>query len=153
VKTANWTVKGGSLALFMALGLSVLNCAQADEQVIIDYRQGVMKAIGGNMSSLAAVIVDGAEYRDNLVHHARFIAEFLQDVPALFPEGSDFGETDALEGVWTKREEFEKRAAETREAADLLLQAVETGDDAMALRFRELGESCRACHEDFRRSD
>lgn len=146
-------LKGCGLALTVALGLSVLNSAHADEQVIIDYRQGVMKAIGGNMSSLAAVLVDGADYRNNLVHHARFIAEFMQDVPALFPEGSDFGETDALMSVWEKREEFERRAADTRKAADLLLEAVEKDDEAMALRFRELGESCRACHEDFRRSD
>jgi cytochrome c556 len=131
----------------------MLNSVHADEEAIIDYRKGVMKSIGGNMASLAAVLVDGAEYRANLIHHARFIAEFMQDVPALFPEGSDFGETDALESVWQKREEFEKRAAATREAAGLLLRAVETNDEAMALRFRELGESCRACHEDFRRRD
>lgn len=137
----------------MALGPGIPGTAHAEEQIIIDYRQGVMKAVGGNMASLAAVIVDGAEYRANLIHHARFVTRFMQDVPALFPEGSDFGETDALMSVWEQREEFEQRAADTRKAADLLLEAVEKDDEAMALRFRELGESCRACHEDFRRSD
>ena len=137
----------------MVLGLGSLGTTHAEEQIIIDYRQGVMKAVGGNMASLAAVIVDGAEYRANLIHHARFVSQFMQDVPALFPEGSDFGETDALMSVWEKREEFEQRAADTRKAAELMLEAVEEGDAAMALRFRELGESCRACHEDFRRSD
>ena len=145
--------KKGCLGVALALGMGMLHPAHADEEVIIDYRKGVMKAIGGNMASMAAVVVDGADYRANLIHHARFIAEFMQDVPGLFPEGSDFGETDALPAVWEQRTEFEKRAAATREAAGLLLRAVETNDEAMALRFRELGESCRACHEDFRRRD
>jgi cytochrome c556 len=153
VRNANMILKGCCLGLSLLPGLVFPGSAHAEEQITIDYRQGVMKAVGGNMASLAAVIVDGADYRANLLHHARFIAEFMQDVPALFPEGSDFGETDALMSVWEQREKFEERAADTRKAADLLVEAVEKDDDAMALRFRELGESCRACHEDFRRSD
>ena len=147
------TVKGICLGLVMLLVLGVVNVAQADEEAIIDYRKGVMKAIGGNMASIAAVVVDGAHYRANLTHHARFIAELMQDVPGLFPEDSDFGETDALPSVWERRTEFEQRAADTREAAALLLRAVETEDEALGLRFRALGESCRACHEDFRHRD
>jgi cytochrome c556 len=137
----------------MLLGLALLGPVHADEEVVIEYRQGVMKAIGGNMSSLAAVLVDGADYRANLARHARFIAEFLEDVPALFPEGSDFGETDALMAIWDEPAKFEERSADTHQAALRLLEAVEREDDTMATRFRELGESCRACHEDFRRRD
>ena len=150
MKLMHRRTQGACLAVVLSVGLGA---PQADEQVTIDYRQGVMKAVGGNMAALAAVLVDGADYRDNLALHARFIADALQDVPALFPEGSDFGETDALASIWEEQEKFQQRAEGSRKAAELLVEAVEKGDDAMALRFRELGESCRACHEDFRRRD
>lgn len=40
----------------LALGMGMLHPAHADEEVIIDYRKGMMKAIGGNMASLGAVL-------------------------------------------------------------------------------------------------
>jgi cytochrome c556 len=122
--------------------------------VTIDYRQGLMRALGGNMSATAAIVVDGAPFRDNLGTHTRYIVDATRDIPALFPEGSDFGETDALASVWEDVERFAELSRENHEAALALQEAVEQGDDAAIMAgFRTLGESCRTCHEDFRRSE
>jgi cytochrome c556 len=141
----------------LCLGLAASGSIHAFEdgaEIVIDYRQGVMRAIGGNVASTAAVVVDGADFRDNLLTHARYIADMTRDIPALFPEGSDFGETDALPSVWEEPEKFAERALATHEAALALVEAVEQGDEAaLGARFRDLGQACKACHDDFRHSD
>jgi cytochrome c556 len=144
------------IALTLGLGLGAVTQVHAfeEDEVKIDYRKGAMRAIGGNMASLAAVIVDGAEdYRDNLALHAGFIVEMSRDIPSLFPEGTDFGDTDALPGIWEDMERFEQLSTETHNAAVTLLEAIEGGDENLGPRFRELGQSCTACHDDFRQSN
>lgn len=142
-------------AIALALGVSGPVYSFDDgAEVTIDYRQGLMRALGGNMSATAAIVVDGADFRDNLLVHTRYIVDATQDIPALFPEGSDFGETDALMSIWEDPERFAELSRENHEAALALHEAVEEGDDAALMsRFRSVGESCRACHEDFRRRD
>ena len=120
----------------------------------IDYRQGLMRALGGNTAATAAIVVDGAGFRDNLLIHVRYMADATRDIPALFPEGSDFGETAALPSVWEQPQRFAELSRENHEAALKLIEAVEQGDDAaIVAAFRGVGQSCRSCHEDFRRRD
>lgn len=144
-------------AALAALALSVPGQAFSFDEgadATIDYRQGVMRAVGGNVASVAAIVVDGADFRDNLAMHTQFLADSTRDIPALFPEGSDFGETDALSSVWEDPDKFAQRSRETHEAAVALHEAVGQGDSAeIGQRFRALGQSCRSCHEDFRRRD
>jgi cytochrome c556 len=150
--TRNLSV-GAALVLGLAASGSVHSFDEAAE-VTIDYRQGLMRALGGNVASTAAIVVDRAEFRDNLIMHVSYIVDATRDIPALFPEGSDFGETDALPSIWEDSEKFAQLSRENHEAALALQQAVEAGDDAATmLGFRSLGQSCRACHDDFRRSD
>jgi len=142
-----------AIVLGMAASGSVHSFDEGAE-VTIDYRQGLMRALGGNMAATAAIVVDGAPFRDNLSTHTRYIADATADIPALFPEGSDFGETDALPSVWEDVEKYAELSRESHEAAVALHEAVEQGDDAAIMAgFRTLGQSCRSCHEDFRRRD
>lgn len=147
------------IALLLGLGMAGQAGAFDDDllkgEVQIEYRQGVMEALGGNASAISAVVIDGAdEYRGNLETHARFIRDMTEDIPALFPEGSDFGDTDALPEIWEEPEKFEERADDTHEKAVALFQAVEEeNEEEIGPRFRELGESCSACHDDFREGD
>ncbi len=142
-------------ALTVGLGASGnLPAFDMGGEVTIDYRQGVMGAIGGNMASTAAIVIDGADFGENLLMHVRFLVDATQDIPSLFPEGSDFGETDALPSIWEEPEKFAERSRENHEAAIALLEAVEQGDETVVRSaFRDLGQSCRSCHEDFRHRD
>lgn len=143
-----------TVATAVALGLVAGNSVQAfDEHApTIDYRQGVMGAIGGNVSAIAAVVVDGADFGDNLEMHTSQLVDLTQDIPSLFPEGSDFPETDAKEEIWEEWDHFKEYAQDTKDAAQALHAAVEAGEeDQYATRFRDLGQTCKACHDDFRR--
>jgi cytochrome c556 len=142
----------GFVFLVLAPALT-LPLAASEPEDIIKYRQDVMKTNGANMAASAAIIRGLVpEYRGRLGDHAQALTTFLKDVPALFPKDSDFGDTDALDTVWTKRAEFEKRARDTEQKAAAFAQAVRAGNDpVIAARFKELSDSCRACHKDFRR--
>ncbi|WP_018861380.1 MULTISPECIES: cytochrome c [unclassified Thioalkalivibrio] len=138
----------------LALGLGAVHSVHAfdEHEATIDYRQGVMRAIGGNVGSIAAVIVDGADFGENLEMHTKHLVDLTGDIPALFPEGSDFPDTDAREEIWDDWDRFQELAQDTKEAAEELHAAVEAGDDdELPIRFRNLGQSCQACHDDFRR--
>lgn len=144
---------GAALVLGLAVSGPVSSFDDGAEATI-DYRQGLMRALGGNMASTAAIVVDGAEFGDNLLIHTRFLMDAMRDIPALFPEGSDFGETDALPAVWDDPETFAARSQDNYDAAVALHEAAESGDQAAIVAgFRAVGQSCRSCHEDFRRRD
>lgn len=143
-----------SVAAALTLGLGAVQSVHAfdEHEATIDYRQGVMRAIGGNVGAFAAVVVDGADFGDNLKMHTSQLVALTADIPALFPEGSDFPDTDAKEEIWDDWDRFVELANDTRDAAEALHAAVEAGDeDEFPIRFRNLGQSCQACHDDFRR--
>lgn len=148
--------RGLCLGVALTLGLGTMSQVHAfdDIEAKVDYRKGVMRAIGGNTAALAAVIVDGAEdFRGNLAIHARYIVDMTKDIPGLFPEGTDFGETNALSAVWEDQARYAELSENTQKAAVALLEAIEAGEDNLGPRFREMGQSCRACHDDFRASN
>ncbi|WP_019626203.1 cytochrome c [Thioalkalivibrio sp. ALJT] len=143
-----------SVAATLTLGLGATSSVQAfdEHEATIDYRQGVMRAIGGNMGSVAAVVIDGADYAGNLKMHTQQLVDLTHDIPSLFPEGSDFPDTDAREAIWDNWDRYVELSSDSRDAARALHAAVEAGDESeYMIRFRNLGQSCQACHDDFRR--
>jgi cytochrome c556 len=105
----------------------------AEPEDIIKYRQSVMKANGAHMAAAGAII---------------------KDINSLFPKDSDFGETKALDAVWKNSADFQKRARDSAQKADALTKAVAAGDSKnYAARFKELSDSCKACHKDFRKEE
>ena len=136
------------LAAALTLGLPV---SAAETEDVIDYRQRVMGAQAGHMGALALLVFGKIDRPGDIAYHAEALAASLQDVASLFPEGSDFGETEALPAVWEKRADFEKVSADAKAAADELLRAVGSGDRAaMGNAFKGVGGQCKACHDDFR---
>ncbi|WP_440995093.1 c-type cytochrome [Arhodomonas sp. SL1] len=151
-----------SLALTGALALGGLlatgpGIAHSQEQsggeveAAIKYRQSVMSVLGGVMGTTVGQLRDGIAYGPELQPMAEALAAASGDIPALFPEGTGEGETDALPAVWEEREAFEEAAATFDEQARAFAEAVAGGERAEIFQsFRDLGEACKSCHEDFR---
>lgn len=138
----------GSCTLFGAAAQ-----AESDPEDIIKYRQNVMKATGAHMAAAGAILQGKVGFKKDLAYHAQALQAIGSDIPALFPKGSDFGDTKALDGVWSKRADFEKRAKDTKAKADAFAKAA-GGDAKVALaKFKELSDSCKACHKDFRKEE
>jgi cytochrome c556 len=142
-------------ALLVGAMLAVTGIAEAqDAEDIIKYRQGVMKSVGGHMAAAGLVVQGKVNFSDDLSQHAESIARSLSKAEALFPKGSDFGETRALEVVWKKPDDFKKVATRGGAAAAEFAKAVKVGDKAaMGAKFKDLGDACKACHKDYRKEE
>lgn len=130
------------------------NGVAAEPEDIIKYRQNVMKAVGAHTGAAISLIRGKVGFSIDLEYHVTAIANALTDIPKLFPEDSDFGETRAKDGVWSNRGRFETLSREAASAAQNLLAAVRSGDrGAMGKGFRDLGQACKNCHKKFKSRD
>ena len=94
---------------FSLLGLSFSTYAQdIDTDALIKFRQGVMKAQGGHMGAMAQIVRGKVNFPDQLLVHAKALNSIAHDIDTLFPEGSDFGETDAKEEIWSNWDKFKE---------------------------------------------
>ena len=65
----------------------------------------------------------------------------------MFPEGSEGG--DALPAIWQNPEDFRARLTDFQQAAADLKSAVNGGGE-IGPAFQQLGQACKACHDDYR---
>ncbi len=141
------------------LGLSVTlswttTTFAAEAEDVIKYRKGVMKSVGGHMAAAAQIVQGKVDFSDDLVYHAESIARSLRDAAKLFPEGSDFGETRALDAIWSQSADFKKVADDAGVAAKAFADVVNSGaKEDLPAKFKGLADACKACHKDFRKEE
>jgi len=138
--------------LFVLSTLVFIPASFADEaEDVIKYRKNVMKSVGGHMTAIDLILKGKVSYSADLSEHAQALANILGKVDKLFPEGSDFGETRAKDTIWSKAADFQKVSKQAGASAAAFLEAVKSGNKAdYAAKFSDLGDSCKACHKDFR---
>lgn len=124
--------------------------AEDDSEEVIKYRQKVMKSLGDHNGAVSSILKGKVSYKNHLEMHAQAIADAASVISALFPEGSDFGETKAKPAVWGKRAEFDKAAKNSEQAAADFLKAVKSNEKDLGPYYKKLGESCKECHKQFR---
>lgn len=113
-------------------------------------RKAGLKRMAGHMEAIKG-IVDGGGAVAPVAERAQDMTRFFEGFPALFPPGSDQGETKARPEVWSDRAGFEKAAANMVLATRKLGEAAGSGDaSAVAAAFRETGGTCGACHRGYR---
>ena len=126
--------------------------ADTDVKGTIQYRQNYMNAIGGHTGAIRRLKDGRFTAEGHLQMHTEALARLARDIALLFPEGTGAGKTDAKPEIWEDWSDFEARAAESRQAAQALLDAVQSGDaGAIDTRFGELTQTCKACHKPFRK--
>lgn len=142
----------------LAIGQPLVQGAQAQaqaqtpaspEQAIAERKAG-LKRMAGHMEAIKG-IVDGGGDVAPVAARAEDMVSFYQTFPALFPPGSDRGETKARPEAWSDRAGFERAAANMLGATQKLQAAAASGDKgAVATAFRETGATCGACHRGYR---
>ncbi|MBT3306197.1 MAG: cytochrome c [Alphaproteobacteria bacterium] len=140
------------LVLPLVLLAFVAMPALAQEEGAIKHRQSVMKAVGGHMGAMAAILKGQVPFTKDLKGHAHAMAELAKIAARVFPEGSDFGETRAKEDVWSKPKEFAKVVQAFITESAKLAKVSEGGDmAAFGAQFKAMGKNaCGACHKAFR---
>ena len=132
----------------MVLCLGLLSCSVvADDdadQGIISYRQNVMKSAAGHLAAVKYLFKDNLALKGHLQKHANALADFATLLPDMFPEGSDFGDTDAKMAVWEKPDVFQEKV----ENFGKVTRAFAANPTEAA--FADVGKACKACHKEFR---
>ena len=141
-------------AFAVTLGLALPAAADTTPEDAADYRGAIMTTLRGHLVAASMIVRGLVDDRGQLVGHAQGIANSAGELEHVFPEGSNVGESEALPVIWSQPEEFAAAIATTREAAAAFVAAAEGGDsDEIGGAFRNLGGSCRGCHDNFRVSD
>ena len=147
------TVKTLSILYLLSLFCVLSQAATAiDVKGTIQYRQNYMNAISGHTGAIRRLKDGRFSAAGHLQMHTDALAKLTRDIALLFPEGTSAGKTDAKPEIWENWSDFEARAIESQEAAQALLDAVQSGDTgAIDSRFGELTQTCKACHRPFRK--
>ncbi len=129
----------------------------ADPADVIEYRQAVFQVAKNNFGPIADMLKGDIEYDQATVEKNAAVVQMMSTlVGDLFPEGTDpaSGETDALQDIWENPDDFADKVAKFEETSVELVAAADSGDKRqLAAAVKDVGGSCKACHDDFRRDD
>ncbi|HJQ55657.1 MAG TPA: cytochrome c [Vineibacter sp.] len=138
----------GSIGLALAGALvGSVAIAQGDP---LATRKDNRKQAGAQMKAIKGVI-DSKGDAKAVVPAAAKLKELSSAFPALFPAGSDKGETKALPNIWTDQAGWKAAHKAESDAIDALQVAAGGGDLAKITdAFGAVGKACGGCHEKFR---
>jgi cytochrome c556 len=151
-------------SLVLALGLIAASgmwsvSAQDEEEGPYDkeiqYRQALMKSIGGHVGATAALVSGRIAAPGHMKVHAAAIAGVSDDIQKFFPKDSTDEDSAAKPEIWKDWADFEKKAQDMHDAAVAYNRVVQADGSAADVRtaFKSLADSCKACHEDYRRKE
>lgn len=141
----------------LAAAVAILSAPQAkaqDADAVITYRQAVMSSVGDNMQAFVTAFKGDAGRPETLALHAQALTmgarlgliAFQDEVV----EGRD-ERTTVTAAIWSDWDGFEGKMGEFLTAATALQVAVDGGDrGTIARQMQAVGETCKACHDDFR---
>ncbi len=117
---------------------------------IVKQRMEAMKAISASMKEIGAMMKGEAEFDAELISaRAVEMKQHASEMPAMFPEGSGHGVSEALPVIWESFERFSSIASDLESASDELaaVSSIEQLPGAMVA----VGKTCKACHRDYRK--
>ncbi|WP_337660638.1 c-type cytochrome [Anderseniella sp. Alg231-50] len=139
------------LAVFAAIfAIPTLALAHSGATGIVKKRMEVMKDVGAVMKELGAMVKGDANFDASTVaRRAGDLKVHAAGMPALFPEGSIHGPSEALPQIWADFEEFSRIASDLESAAATLSGVTEAA--ALPAALGAAGKTCKACHSDYRK--
>ena len=119
--------------------------AAMSHEELVEARQDAMKEDGGLLRRAGGLT--GAE----AVAAADTLIRNYTNLPHMFPEGSNIGDSKALPVIWQDFETFTGIFAKGLQGANDMKAAAEAGDAAAyAAALQVVGGTCGECHQKFR---
>jgi len=144
-----------SLALAaVAATLSVPAMAQFQKpEDAIKYRKAAFTVMGAHFSRVGAMANGRVPFDAAVAAENAALAETLSKLPwAAFGPGTDKGETRAKPEIWTEQAKFNAAADKMQAELTKLSAAAKTGNlDAVKTAFGAAGQTCKACHDAYRK--
>ena len=143
-----------AVAAVVSLGAALPASAQfAKPEDAIKYRQAAMTMMNTHVGRLFGMANGRIPYDAKVaVDNADIAAAVSKWQFAGFVEGSDLGETRALPKIWSELDKLKAAAAKSNEDIAKLNVAARAGSlDALKAAVGEVGKSCKACHDAYRK--
>lgn len=150
-----------STAFVVALCMAGVGMAEAGprEDNAVKARRGYYQMLLWDFGPMTQVLKGEVAFDAAVAkNHAQGLAALADfNVDRLFMTGSSkddkAGATRALPAIWTQRDRFTQLQTEWQDKARALLASVDEGEAAFKQRVADLGQTCKACHDDFRARD
>lgn len=143
------------LALALAVAtLSAPAMAQFQKpEDAVKYRKAAFTVMGNHFGRIGAMASGKAPFDAKVAADNAAIVESLSKLPwAGFVAGSDKGDTRALPEIWTEQVKFKEGADKMQAEIVKLVAATKTGNlDAVKTAFGAAGQTCKACHDAYRK--
>ena len=119
----------------------------------IKYRKASLSVMGTHFSRLGAMANGRVPFDAKVAAENAALVDTLAKLPwDAFGPGTDKGDTRAMPAVWTEQAKFKAASERLMSETAKLNAAAKTGNlDAIKTAFGAVGQSCKACHDDFRR--
>lgn len=119
----------------------------------VKYRKAAMTVMGNHFARVGAMAGGKQPFDAKIAADNAAIVETMSKLPwAGFVAGTDKGDTRALPEIWTEADAFKAGADKMQVAVAKLNAAAKTGNlDAVKTAFGEAGQTCKACHDDYRK--
>ena len=119
----------------------------------IKYRQGAFRVMSAHFGVLGAMANGKAPYDAQAAARSADVIALVSHLPfAGFVPGSDKGETRAKPEIWAEQARFKERAEKMQDAVGKLAAAAKTGTvENLKAAFGPAAQTCKACHDDFRK--
>jgi cytochrome c556 len=140
--------------LILAISVLALAGTAASADPIAD-RKALMKANGKAAGVLAAIVkgeqpFDAAAVLAALTTLKEDADKLDAQAAALFPAGSDKGDTTASPKIWQDWAGFEAKIDGFKTDADAAVAAPPADADGVKVALGKIGQNCQSCHETFR---
>ena len=138
-------------ALVLACGHAAAQFKSADDA--IEYRQGALAVMGHHFGLVGAMANGKVPFDAKVAQANADLVATLARLPwSAFIDGSNAGDTNAKPEVWSQPDKFKADAQRLVDATVKLAAAAKTGkQDDLKTAFSATAETCKSCHEDFRK--
>lgn len=150
-KTAAITIAAISIG-FVSSVMAHEDEAKSPEEMAIAYRQNAFHMIKYHFGPMAGMVKGDKEFNaEEFLKNAEAVATLSKFPINGFIPGSDMGKTEAKSKIWDNMDDFKKKM-ETFQIEAASLAEVAKGGDMAAIKpqFGKVGESCKACHKEYK---
>lgn len=119
----------------------------------IKYRKASFTVMASHFSRIGAMAQGKVPFDAKAAAENAQLAALMAPLPfTAFGAGTDKGDTRAKPEVWSQGDKFKAAATKMQEEIAKLNAATKTGDlGTIKAAFGGVGQSCKSCHDSFRR--
>ncbi len=119
----------------------------------IKYRKASFTVMAAHFGRMGAMANGRVPFDAKVAAENAAIVETMSRLPwAAFGPGTDKGDTRALPDIWKEQDAFKAGADKMQAEIGKLVAAAKTGNlDSVKAAFGAAGQTCKACHDDFRK--